>query len=190
MIGKLLVGAAAILALVGLTGRKTSTSSPSKPIKPSGKPKPSSGTTTKPTGGTTPAKPSSGKENTALTSAEQLELQEDTANQLYASAMISPHKVFVVAAASKLATAGDTRAADLTERVANWSSSVATANLTADEQAMINSPLDFTLDGIIAQASQSTNANFVRWASSYVRAQGRTDSADVLDQQYQSMTGA
>lgn len=190
MIGKLLVGAAAVLALVGLVGRKGSTSSSSKPQKPTTKPKPSGGTTTKPTG--TPTQPSSGKENTstALTAAEQLELSDDTADQLYASAVISPHKVFVIAAASKLATAGDTRAGDLNERVANWSSSVATANLTADEQEMINSPLDFTLDAIIAQASQSTNANFVRWAAGYVRAQGRTDSADVLDQQYQSMTGA
>jgi len=55
-----------------------------------------------------------------LTYEEQQSIESDLPGDLYQKAMASNHQVYVAAAAATLAARGDTRAADLTLRVANW----------------------------------------------------------------------
>jgi hypothetical protein len=66
-----------------------------------------------------PERPAS-DDSLELTQSEQYELANWVPDELYNEAMKSNHKVFVAAAATVLATKGDTRAGDLTLRVANW----------------------------------------------------------------------
>lgn len=192
MIGKVLVGMAAVLALIGLASSKAKTASAA--AQPATKtPQPATGTTRPSTTKTTKTTKTASKTPTtpksSLTAGEQLQLSETTGFQLYQAAMISSNKVFVVAAANKLATSGDTEAAnELNARVAQWSTQ-STVGLSADEQDMLANPTNYTLDQVISEASQSSNAGFVKWAAGYVRQNGRTDSADVLDQLAAGMTG-
>jgi hypothetical protein len=51
---------------------------------------------------------------------EQVSIESDLPSDLYRKAMASQHQIYVAAAAAKLAAMGDTRAMDLTLRVANW----------------------------------------------------------------------
>lgn len=55
-----------------------------------------------------------------LTYEETVSLESDLPSDLYRKAMASQHPVYVAAAAARLAGMGDTRAMDLTLRVANW----------------------------------------------------------------------
>jgi hypothetical protein len=57
-----------------------------------------------------------------LTYEEQVSIESDLPDYLYNKAMASQHPAYVAAAAARLAAAGDTRAMDLTLRVANWGS--------------------------------------------------------------------
>jgi hypothetical protein len=95
----------------GQAAKMSSQATPKQPVKPAAKPaaKPS---TTKPA-----AKPTArdiATEQTYYLGAASLE-------DLYNYAMKSTDRKFVATAADKLASRGDTRAADLTLRVANWS---------------------------------------------------------------------
>ena len=168
------------LALVGLGGvalwvlwpRSASatvppTTKPPVPVKPS---------TPKPTTPPVQAQDVS----TSLTSDEQLELDNGSRDLLYASGMVTPHKVYATAVANKLAEAGDTRSADVNQRVAMWSPAIAGAGLTADEEAIVSNPIGFTLDGIVSEASQSDHPGFVRWAAEFLRHNGRAEQADAL----------
>jgi hypothetical protein len=67
-----------------------------------------------------PTFPPSGNLDPMLSQSEQFELANYGNDKLYEDAMLSDHLAFVAAAATKLASSGDTRAADLTLRVANW----------------------------------------------------------------------
>lgn len=67
-----------------------------------------------------PTFPASGNLDPMLSQSEQYELANYGNDKLYEDAMVSGHLAFVAAAATKLASSGDTRAADLTLRVANW----------------------------------------------------------------------
>lgn len=75
---------------------------------------------TLPTDADYPAKPASGDLTPMLTQSEQYALGSYSNDQLYNEAMSSGHLAYVAAVAEKLAESGDTRAADLTLRVANW----------------------------------------------------------------------
>jgi hypothetical protein len=55
-----------------------------------------------------------------LTYEEQVSVESSLPDDLYRMAMASNHPAYVVAAAARLALLGDTRAADLTLRIANW----------------------------------------------------------------------
>jgi hypothetical protein len=99
---------------------------------------------------------------------------------LYTYGLISPHKIFVTAAADKLVSLNDVRASDLTLRLSMWSGLVVTAGLTAEQSAMVRSPLDYTLDQLISEASQTRSPGFVGWVAAYARSNGRADQADAL----------
>ena len=60
------------------------------------------------------------KDAAALSRDEQISIESDLANDLYGKAMASQHLAYVAAAGLKLASLGDSRAMDLTLRVANW----------------------------------------------------------------------
>lgn len=75
---------------------------------------------TLPTSADYPAVPASGDLSPMLTQSEQYSLASYGNDQLYNEAMASDHLAFVIAAGAKLAGNGDTRAGDLTLRVANW----------------------------------------------------------------------
>lgn len=75
---------------------------------------------TLPTSADYPAVPASGDLSPMLTQSEEYSLTSYGNDQLYNEAMASDHLAFVIAAGAKLAGNGDTRAGDLTLRVANW----------------------------------------------------------------------
>lgn len=56
-----------------------------------------------------------------LTVAEQTSLDSDTADVLYQKASGSSHRLYVAAASAKLLSVADPRAAELAQRVAQWS---------------------------------------------------------------------
>lgn len=128
-----------------------------------------------------PPEPALPSQNTSaqLTGAEQ-ELLSGSAAGLYINGRISAHKAFVAAAANALASAGDTRAEDLTARVAAWSPAVASAGLTTDERQVYENTGNFTLDEIAGTAGQSANKGFVAWAAWYLTSNGRGAQADAL----------
>ena len=138
----------------------------------------------------TPAKPPNPKTSTppvqvhdtstSLTTDEQLELDNGSNDLLYASGMVTPHKVYATAIANKLATLGDSRAADINYRIVSWNAAIAGAGMMADEAKIVASPAAFTLDSIASQASQSYHPLFVRWAAEFLRGNGRTEQADLL----------
>ena len=117
--------------------------------------------------------------STSFSLFERATLQGD-ADDLYSYALISPHKIFVTAAADKLVSLNDVRASDLTLRLSMWSGLVITAGLTAEQSAMVRSPLDYTLDQLISEASQTRSPGFVGWVAAYARSNGRSDQADAL----------
>jgi hypothetical protein len=51
---------------------------------------------------------------------EQISIESDLSSDLYNKAMASQHLPYVMAAALRLSTEGNTDAADLTQRIANW----------------------------------------------------------------------
>lgn len=67
-----------------------------------------------------PTKPPSGNLDPMLDQSEQYSLGNYSNDQLYREGMTSGHLAYVAAIATKLASSGDTRAMDLTLRVANW----------------------------------------------------------------------
>lgn len=147
------------------------------PSKPS-KPKPA--VTPKPTKPPTP-----GKENTStvLTANESASLTEDHADLLAAWGMVSPHKVYVQAIAQKLAAAGDTRAADVNARLANWGGVVSYAGLPSPEADIVASPIDYTFDQIAEQGLGSDFPNFKTWAAHFLMQNGHAEQAQlILDQ--------
>jgi hypothetical protein len=75
---------------------------------------------TLPTDADYPTKPANTSLDPMLDQAEQYALANYSNDQLYNEGMTSGHLAYVAAAATKLAASGDTRAADLTLRVANW----------------------------------------------------------------------
>ena len=60
------------------------------------------------------------KDGSALSYEEWQSVESSLPDDLYRMAMASQHKAYVVAAAARLASLGDTRAAHLTQRLANW----------------------------------------------------------------------
>jgi len=150
----------------------------SNPPKPPPKP-----TTPKP--GKPTAPPTLGKENTstALTANETASLAEDHADLLAAWGIVSPHKVYVQAIAQKLAAAGDTRAADVNARLANWAGAVTYAGLPSPEADIVASPIDYTFDQIAEQGLGSDFPNFKTWAAHFLMQAGHTEPAQmILDQ--------
>lgn len=77
-------------------------------------------TVTLPTAADYPSAPASGDLSPLLTQSEQYALANYTDDQLYNEGMSSGHLAYVAAVGTKLAADGDTRAGDLTLRVANW----------------------------------------------------------------------
>jgi hypothetical protein len=75
---------------------------------------------TLPTADDYPSKPASGNLDPMLDQSEQYALANYSNDQLYNEGMASGHLAYVAAIGTKLAASGDTRAADLTLRVANW----------------------------------------------------------------------
>jgi hypothetical protein len=75
---------------------------------------------TLPTAEDYPTKPASGNLDPMLDQSEQYSLGNYSNDQLYREGMTSGHLAYVAAIATKLASSGDTRAMDLTLRVANW----------------------------------------------------------------------
>ena len=70
--------------------------------------------------GTTIQVQTKGDLSPTLTEAEQFALKNYSDDQLYNEALSSNHLAYVAAVGTKLASDGDTRAGDLTLRVANW----------------------------------------------------------------------
>lgn len=175
----LLVAVVGGLVVVGLIGFAASRAAkpqitPNKPTKP-----------TKPTGTTTKPKGTPGKENKAetLTKDEALSLADDSLDMLAAWGMVSPHKIYVKAIADKLAGAGDIRAADVNARVGAWSGVVVYAGLIDPEADMVANPGDYTLDQIGEQGLASDFPAFKQWAAQFMRANKRTEQAQlILDQ--------
>jgi hypothetical protein len=69
---------------------------------------------------TPPTAAEQAKDGTALSYDEHVSIESDLPSDLYNKAMASQHMAYVVAAAARLASLGDVRAADLTLRIANW----------------------------------------------------------------------
>ena len=161
--------------LLGLVGLAALMSKPAAaPAQPSPKPP-----TPKPPAVKAPTAAAATEDtSTSFSLFERATLQGD-ADGLYSYALISPHKIFVTAAADQLVSMGDVRASDLTLRLSKWSGLVITAGLTDQQSAMVRSPLDYTLDQLISEASQS-NTWFLPWVSAYARSNGRADQADAL----------
>lgn len=75
---------------------------------------------TLPTDADYPTKPASGNLDPMLSQAEQYALATYSDDQLYNDGMSDGHLAYVTAIGMKLAADGDTRAADITLRIANW----------------------------------------------------------------------
>ena len=75
---------------------------------------------TLPTAEDYPTPPASGDVSPMLTQSEVYALANYSNDQLYNDGMSSGHLAYVAAIGTKLAVDGDTRAADMTLRVANW----------------------------------------------------------------------
>lgn len=75
---------------------------------------------TLPTAADYPTPPASGDVSPMLTQSEAYSLANYSDDQLYNEGMSSGHLAYVAAIGAKLAADGDTRAADMTLRVANW----------------------------------------------------------------------
>lgn len=164
------------ILLLGLVGLGALMAKPAaSPAQPSPKPP-----TPKPPAVKAPA-PAAATEDTSTSFSlfERATLQGD-ADDLYTYALVSPHKIFVTAAADKLVSLNDVRASDLTLRLSMWSGLVVTAGLTAEQSAMVRSPLDYTLDQLVSEASQTLSPGFVGWVAAYSRSNGRADQADAL----------
>jgi hypothetical protein len=73
-----------------------------------------------PTSADYPAQPASGDVSPMLSESEQYAIANYTDDQLYNEGLSSGHLAYVIAIGAKLAADGDTRAADMTLRAANW----------------------------------------------------------------------
>jgi putative intracellular protease/amidase len=171
------VGGAALLAIVLIAKHQSKAPSSSTPAV-KGKPK-------VPKSIAKPAKVTPGKENPSLAMDvnEQASLAEDPADLLAAWGMVSPHKAYVTAIAQKLAEAGDTRAANVNARIANWTGAVVYAGLIDPEASIVANPLDYTFDQISEMGLGTDFPAFKYWAAQYLKASNRTDQAQmILDQ--------
>jgi hypothetical protein len=170
------VGGVALLAIV-LIAKSQKATTPSVPAV-KGKPK-------SPKSIAKPAKVTPGKENPSLAMDinEQASLAEDPADLLAAWGMVSPHKAYVTAIAQKLAEAGDTRAANVNARIGNWTGAVVYAGLIDPEASIVANPLDYTFDQISEMGLGSDFPAYKYWAAQYLKANKRTEQAQmILDQ--------
>ena len=168
-------GGVALLAIVAFATHQTKSSSSIPPTP----------TKRKSTPVTKPAKVTPGKENPslALDVNETASLESDPKDLLAAWGMVSPHKAYVTAIAQKLAEAGDTRAADINARVANWSGPVVYAGLIAPEALVVATPLDYAFDQIFELGMGTDFPAFKNWAAQYLKANQRTEQSDLIFEQ-------
>lgn len=169
------VGGFALLAIVLIAKHQNASSSSAPAVHPAKAKK----STAK------PAKVTPGKENPslALDVNETASLASDPNDLLAAWGMVSPHKPYVTAIAQKLAEAGDTRAADVNARIANWSGPVVYAGLIDPEAAVVATPLDYAFDQIAELGLSTDFPAFKNWAGQYLKANGRTEQAQLIFEQ-------